>query len=211
MITNPNEYWSLLYRIQDQNFPYTINSENYGEYHNVPLPIPSEETIYKIDLETRLIQAPKFLSVQHEHDAEWIWFSCPRYFDHIDLTTTCCVIQYVKQNGDEKVYPVPFYDALTCAADDQILIPWALSKDATECEGTLKFSIRFYSVDFDHKTFLYSLNTQPAISKILPGLNIASNYQQNFKIDELEMIWAKIAELTGDYNLYWLEAGEQES
>lgn len=212
MITNPNEYYNLLYQIQNQNFPFTIVGENQDVYHYISLPIPTEETIYNIDLNNRIIQTPKFLSVQHDHSSEYIWFKCARYFDHVDLTRTCCIIQYKKPNGDSKIYSVPFYDTITLFESDEIVFPWVISKDATEFNGILEFAIRFYTVaqDSNDETKLlltYSLNTQPARGTILEGFDLMPEYEQNnFEASVLEQLYAKIATLTGEYALYWLEA-----
>ena len=46
MITTPQEYYDLLYRIQDENKP------------TLALLLPSDEKIFEIDLKTRKIDAP---------------------------------------------------------------------------------------------------------------------------------------------------------
>ena len=52
MVTNMQEYYDLLYRIQDQNKP------------SLAVLIPSTETIYDVDLSTRTINGPASLGVE---------------------------------------------------------------------------------------------------------------------------------------------------
>ena len=62
MITTPKEYYDLLYRIQDENKP------------SLAVLLPSNEKIYEIDMNSRKIEAPKYLSVELDHRAETIYF-----------------------------------------------------------------------------------------------------------------------------------------
>ena len=193
MITSPQEYWSILYRIQDQNSPWPT------------FPVPETERIYNVDLTTRLIEAPQYLSVQHDHKAEYVYFRCPRYFDSMDLATVCCVIQYRNANGDNRIYPVPFYDTITEAADNNILIPWLLDGDVTRYAGTVEFAIRFYEIDADNKAFLYSLNTQPTTSVVLYGIDTTTD--EVYEYDQLFVneLLARLARVEKAYDTYWLE------
>ena len=52
---------------------------------NILIRIPAEEPIYNIDLNTRVVEAPKFLGVEADHEAELIYFMVDRYFDSVDL------------------------------------------------------------------------------------------------------------------------------
>ena len=86
MITNSDEYWKLLYLIQDRNNP----AHTAGAIP--PIPVPSDESLFAIDLDSRTIEAPEFLSVKYDHKAETIFFIVDRYYDNMDLANTCCVI-----------------------------------------------------------------------------------------------------------------------
>ena len=70
MITTQEEYYHLLYRIQENNAPTTA------------ILLPSTERTYYIDLNKREIEAPEFLSVEHDHTAETLYFVVDRYYDH---------------------------------------------------------------------------------------------------------------------------------
>ena len=58
MKVSPEEYNSMLHLIRNPNeyFPF--------------LRIPKDEPVYDIDLKTRTITVPEFLSVEKEHNAE---------------------------------------------------------------------------------------------------------------------------------------------
>ena len=71
--------------------------------------LPKENQIHEVDLNTRTINVPQFLSVRYDHNAEVIYFKCPRYFEGVDLADTVCVIQYINADGDQGIYWVPYY------------------------------------------------------------------------------------------------------
>jgi len=54
-----------------------------------------------------------------------------------------------------------------------MIFGWCLHGDATRSAGTIKFAIRFYSIDLNTKAFTYSLRTQLASGKILYGMDEA--------------------------------------
>lgn len=193
MITNPQEYWKLLYLIQDKNTEF------------VERPLPLSEPRYNIDLNSRLIEAPEYVGAEKEVYAETIYFRCPRYFENMDLTLTTCIIMYKNAKGDERVYPVPFYDAVTEEADGNILIPWILSGDVTSSPGTVEFAIRFYTIDGDNQEFVYCLNTQSATTKVLASMETTESEDFDYSANFTEAILDRLARLEKDYNLYWLE------
>ena len=158
MVTNSQDYEEKLWQIQS-NAPTTK-----------AILLPSDEQIYEIDLDKRSISVPKFLSVAKDHQAETIYFQFDRYYDNVDLTTKCCVIQYTNAAGDSYLYPVPYYDIITLGDLRRVIIPWCIQGAATAKAGTVKFAISFYSVDVEHK-INYCLNTLVASGEILNGQN----------------------------------------
>lgn len=158
MVTNSQEYAEKLWQIQANNPPTKA------------ILLPGDETIYEVDLDARTIAVPKFLSVAKDHQAETIYFKFDRFYDRIDLTTKCCVIQYVNALGDSYIYPVPYYDVETLSGQGQVIIPWCIQGAATEAAGIVKFAITFFAVDPDHK-INYCLNTLVASGEILNGQN----------------------------------------
>ena len=87
MITTAEDYYGLLYKVQDKNAP------------SIAVLLPTDEKIYEVDLNTRQIEAPEYVSVSSDHLAEVIYFKCPRFYDGVDLAETTCVIEYVNAEG----------------------------------------------------------------------------------------------------------------
>lgn len=83
--------------------------------------LPSDEIIYNVNLNTRTIETPSFLSVERDQGAETIYFLVDRFFGEIDLATTACFIQFINNNAipTERAgfYPVPFFDVSTYSSN----------------------------------------------------------------------------------------------
>ena len=105
-------YKSLLYEIQ--------NASTQGPTVDTII-VPSNILLYNIHLDTREIDAPEYLSVQHEHYAETVYFVVDRYCDNMELAQTTCVVQYVTPDEESYIYAVPFCDTITFP--DKIIIP----------------------------------------------------------------------------------------
>jgi hypothetical protein len=151
-------------------------------YHYI---IPKDQNkIYNIDLNTRTIEVPQFLSVTEDHNSSVIWFKVDRFYDDIDLYGASCWIQYknsLKQEFICTTIPKPFaHDS-----HDALYIPWPISRAATEGSGTVEFSIRFFKLSEnveettdengeskELRKVIYSLNTKPAKGKILDTLQV---------------------------------------
>lgn len=198
MIVPAEEYYQNLIQINDTNKPILANL------------LPSDEKIYNIDLNTRKVEAPQYLSVKKDHRAETIYFTVDRYYDNMDLSSTVCLIQYVndgvkKETGIEDLghfYLVPFYDITTFKEEKKILFPWQIGGPATAAAGTVNFSFRFFILNAENQ-YLYSLNTLEATSKVLYGMDITDKENENLIIpaDTVTEIYNKINELSSN----WLE------
>ena len=198
MITDSHDYEEMLWRIQNNTPPRKA------------LLLPKDEKIFDIDLNTRKINVPKFLSVAKDHEAETIYFKFDRYFDYIDLTSKACVIQYINAKGDSYIYPVPYYDTQTLVNEGKVIIPWCIQGAATEEAGTIKFAIRWYEVNAE-KRISYSFNTLIAEGKILEGQHTIDNPELSMDTIQLssELI-DTIYQIQEDLNnnqltLYWLD------
>ena len=99
-----------------------------------------EEKIYKIDLNSRTAEAPDFLAVTDEHNAEIVWFSVDRFFDSYDLYKTSCWIQYTNVDKESFYFSAPMVVRGEKYGTDTILIPWLISKEVTKTSGTIQFS-----------------------------------------------------------------------
>lgn len=110
----------------------------------------------------------------------------------MDLSNTICIIQYIPPGSTDKIahtYVVPFFDIMSNADKNKIIFPWVIGGAATQAEGTIKFAIRFYRIDSDEENkpiLTYNLNTEPAESKILYGLEVddeATKLEYNISTD----------------------------
>lgn len=198
MITSPKDYDELLYKLQDYNRTYQI------------IPLPKDEPIYEIDLNTRKIVAPDFLSVEYDHNAETIYFKCDRYFDCVDLARDdiTIVIQYENANPKKNergfLYLPLYVDTLTFKDEGKIAFPWVIEGPATAYSGTVTFSIRFYRIDKDG-VYDFNLNTLSSTSKVLHGMQIQNT--ENFIIAPtvIDDIYDKISKLNKDFDVYWID------
>lgn len=198
MITSPKDYDELLYRLQDYNKTYQI------------IPLPKNEPVYEIDLNTRKIGAPDFLSVEYDHNAETIYFKCDRYFDCVDLAREdiTIVIQYENANpksNERGFLYLPLYvDTLTFKDEGKIAFPWVIEGPATAYSGTVTFSIRFYRIDKDG-VYDFNLSTLSSTSRVLHGMQIQNS--ENFIIAPtvVDDIYAQISKLNKDFDVYWID------
>ena len=194
MITTPKEYYDLLYRIQDENKP------------SLAVLLPNDEKIYEIDMNSRKIEAPKYLSVELDHRAETIYFKVGRYYDNIDLANMTCVVQYINAKGEGRVYPVPFYDVETYADENMMLFPWCIDGEATKASGNVTYSVRFYDIDESATYMRYNMSTLPSKSEVLHGISSktdideSNDYLLNFK----DQILAQLKKVS-EYDLYWID------
>ena len=209
MKTSQKEYNELLYAINDPN-----NLTNESVYYR----IPADEPIYKIDLEKREIEAPEFLSVLEDHNAEVIWFKVNRFFDDVDLYGTTCWIQYI--NALKEEYVVVTIPKVIEDNDHSVLyIPWPINNAVAKAAGNVNFSFQFYKMGEDKKLY-FSLHTKPATSKILHGLHVdpakfieggnSDDSQINPQYSEFLRMYQELTQaystLSKDYELYWIEA-----
>lgn len=182
MITTPQEYYAKLHLIQDTNKP------------SIAVLAPNTEKIYNIDLNTRKIDSPEFLSIEKDHMAETIYFMVDRVYDSIDLAETTCIIQYINAKKEARIYAVPFYDITTI--NGKIIIPWCIEGEATKASGTVKYSFKFYNTFKDKEDqilFDFNLNTLPANSKVLSGLDVAKDDETyDYIASEIESALARV-------------------
>lgn len=198
MITTPADYLSLLYLIQDQN------------RQTIAITLPKDEHIYNIDLNTRTIEAPNFLSLEYDHNAETIYFKVDRYYDNIDLARDDIhiIIQYENANPNTKkrgyIYAPPFVDITTLEEENKILFPWVIEGPATAFSGNVTFAVKFYKLN-PRGEYELNLNTLPNKSKVLHGMN-AITETENYIYDSetVEEIYARIEEVSRANDLYWL-------
>lgn len=130
---------------------------------------PTEDKIFEIDLNTRTIITPTFLSVEKEHKAETIYFLIDRYYEYKDLSQTSCIIEFVNAKKKSSYFYVPFYDILTYEQNRKMLIPWRIEGIATEVSGPVQFALRFFEIDEEGNPS-YILKTKVATAQVLKGM-----------------------------------------
>lgn len=191
-----------LYQIQTQAPPASVRLFN-------------AQKVYNINLNSREVEAPRLLSVSKDHKSTVIYFKIDRYYDYMDLANTICLIQYIPPGEKEKVpytYVVPFFDILTYKQEGKMVFAWDVGGPATQKEGVLQFAIRFYKVaenDEGKVELVYNLNTIPASSRILYGLE-ADDEAMKVEYDEpiasqLENLIARLSNQRTEWNILGLD------
>lgn len=203
MLTTQEEYLKNLILINDSNKPVIATL------------VPKNEKIYNIDLNTRTSEAPLSIGVEGDHNADSIYFKVDRFYDAYDLANSACLIQYENnslKNSSGYAYLVPFYDLETFKDENKIVFPWIISNSAAMVDGTLTFSFRFFELDggdFEgNYKYIYSLNTKPAVTKVLNGLNIIGkkdDTQIPIDPDKATEIANLIKQLRDEMGIYWIE------
>lgn len=184
----------FLYEIASQNSPNIVELPN------------AKKNMYEVNLSTREIDSPKFLSLNAEHRAEVVYFVMDRFYDYMDLINTTCVIQYIAPDNKPYVYVVPFYDIYTFRYLNKMIIPWNIDGAATQKAGLLKYSIRFYKLagEGENAELVYNLNTLPAQSEILESLNVdpLNKEEVDFQTEAYEYLMSEMSKLSRK-ELYW--------
>lgn len=202
MIVSPQEYMSMQAQLTDPN--------SFSGYYK----IPDDEPVYHIDLATRKSEAPPFIGVASDHDAEVIWFKTDRFYENIDLADSSILIRYT--NALKKSY-VTLSQPKVIAEDnaEKILFPWPISYNVAEKAGTITFAFQFYQTYYaeteeseNEAKFSFILNTQPATSKILSGMtekDFENSTWETLDVDTIRQFLDTYQKLQSDYELYWIE------
>ena len=193
MIVNSDEYYKLLSQIKDYNPPRIV-------------PLHPDSIIMDIDLNTREIKSPQYLSVQDDHLAETVYFRIDRFYDNYDLANSIGIIQYIDATGKGHLYPIPYYDLYTEREDNKIIFPWCIEGFATNTAGVVTYAIKFYQLDKNNK-LEYSLNTKSASSIVQKGINInaikdSEDYYQLSTI--ADQLISEVQNLKRDTDIFWI-------
>lgn len=192
MITTAQEYYDNVEKLQNIRPPaYAL--------------LPVGQKVYAIDVNTRSVEVPEFVSVEKDHLAEVLYFSIDRFVDYMDLVNTSCMIVYNNAKKQTRTYAVPFYDIYTKAYENKIVFPWVLDGNVAEITGNIEFAIRFFKVgtklnenNQPQPILEYSFNTLPVTSKVLKGIKeqqIISDDEFYLKPDQYQELLSKIDNL----------------
>ena len=175
--------------------------------------VPTDETIYEIDWNTRKVTAPPFIGVTGDHVAEYVFFQMDRYYDMVDLADTIGLIMFKNAKNEEYYQLIPYYDIYSVKG--KIIFPWAIQAPAALYSGTVSFSFKFVKVDptSESQKLVYELNTMAAKTKVLVGwadLSVSHTYNTLspesiiFEDDTLKNL-NKILEAAKYYQLLWID------
>lgn len=203
-LTKIESFEDLLFQIQ------TYEDENAQRFPQLVHLLPENDQIFDIDLDARTISIPQFLSVQYDHNAEIIYFRCPRYFENMDLASTVCIIEYLNADGEAGLYWVPYYNVDVYEDNDEsltplMLIPWAIQGLVTASSGTVTFTVRFYQLDAIRKNFIFNMSMQPAQGEVLHGIDLSDKDLEKFKLDTtvVHQIYADLALVQSNATTTW--------
>lgn len=142
--------------------------ENINEQDPMVMSVnPETEPRIIIDGDLRSITIPDELiniGVAGDHYAETVYFTCPRYFDGIDLSSKNCEIHFVNAAGYTGISK-----ALDLALDGEssITFGWEIDRRVTVKSGKVVFAVYFLSTE-DRG---YQYGTTTASLNILNGLD----------------------------------------
>ena len=214
MITTPEEYFEHLWGIETRDKEgHVINPFNNRPILSVIL--PSDERTFDVDLSTREISVPTFLSVAKDHRAETVYFLVDRYYEYKDLAQTSCIVEFINAEGEGGFYPVPFYDISSyprfidendVTHEAKMLIPWLIEGDVTKAAGNVQFVLRFYELDDANEKNIFNLRTRVATGAVLNGLDesvINDSINSDFMANIAQQINAKLDAV--DTTIYWTD------
>lgn len=139
-MTSLDEYVKILDKVEEPEFAHLADKLKF---------YLKNQRFYKIDLNTRKIEAPPFLSVKGDHEAQVVCFTIDRFFENMDLTEATWVIQYIDALGNPYLYRVPFYDTYLLKEEGKLVLPWIIKDPVTTHSGKIHFAFQFYKLDKD--------------------------------------------------------------
>ena len=175
MITGSEEYKLFLASIANSYNPPTMRMR-----------VPTDEPVYEINLNTRVVQAPEKLGVEADHEADLIYFVVDRFFDSVDLSTCICMVQFRNAKKEEYYYVIPYYD--TDSIRGKIIFAWDIQSPVTKYGGTVEFSFKFFRVSPASGELLYELNTMVAKSRALVGWANKNGANHNYSASDTSIL-----------------------
>ena len=202
MITGSQEYQEFLASIADSYNP-----------PNIRMRIPTDEPVYQVNLNTRVISTPSFLGVEADHQSELIYFEMDRFFDSVDLSTCIGIVQFRNARNEEYYYVIPYYDILSKMG--KIIFAWNIQSPVTKYGGSIQFSFKFFKVDRTSRELLYELNTLVAKSRVLVGWATKNGAQHNYNAISAESLLVdndfiqkleRLDAVARNLSIYWIDA-----
>lgn len=201
MITGSEEYKEFLASLANSTDPPLIR-----------IRIPKDEPVYQINWDTRIVDAPDFIAVEADHEAELIYFEMDRYFDLMDLSQCIGFVQFKNAKNEEFFYVIPYYDITS--KDGKIIFAWDIQAPVTKYGGVVQFSFKFFKVNQATGELVYELNTTVAKTKVLvgwankAGANHTYNTLDSSQIiidNELVNTIARIKDTADGLHVFWID------
>ena len=167
MVTGSEEYQRFLASIAESYNPPSIRMR-----------IPTDEPVYEVNLNTRVVSTPSFLGVEADHEAELIYFEMDRFYDSVDLSTCIGLVQFRNAKNEEYYYVIPYYDVVSKTG--KMIFAWDIQSPATKYGGSVQFSFKFFRVDTASGELLYELNTLVAKTRVLIGWATKNGANHNY-------------------------------
>lgn len=144
--------------------------------------LPVDEPTFNINANTRTITVPDVfkngVSVKGDEIAETIYFTIDRYFDTTDFydPKIKAVVQWQNANGDKNISMTTAKAVIEDQSEGtvKVIFGWPLSREITERDGNVTFSVRFYNTEKENDTdyLEYSWSTLNTTIKINPSLDL---------------------------------------
>lgn len=120
-----------------------------------------------INSDLRTIYSPNVIvGVMSDHNVNRLTFSCPRFYDGLDLSTFDVYINYMNALGEGSVYRC---DDVSAPDFQRVEFSWLISNFVTKKEGKIKFSVCMKDYDENNEVD-HEFNTIPVIGVVRPGL-----------------------------------------
>lgn len=201
MITGSEEYKLFLASIANSYNPPTMRMR-----------VPTDEPVYEINLNTRVVQAPEKLGVEADHEADLVYFVMDRFLDSVDLSTCIGMVQFRNAKKEEYYYVIPYYDIDSIRG--KIIFAWDIQSPVTKYGGTVEFSFKFFRVSPASGELLYELNTMVAKSKVLVGWANKNGANHNYNAISAQDILvdndfinklAQFEQIQKNLAIYWID------
>lgn len=202
MVTGSEEYQRFLASIAESYNPPSIRMR-----------IPTDEPVYEVNLNTRVVSTPSFLGVEADHEAELIYFEMDRFYDSVDLSTCIGLVQFRNAKNEEYYYVIPYYDVVSKTG--KMIFAWDIQSPATKYGGSVQFSFKFFRVDTASGELLYELNTLVAKTRVLIGWATKNGANHNYDTisaadilvnnDFIQKL-AQLEQIQKNLSIYWIDA-----
>lgn len=201
-ISSLNEYFAYL-----EDILKAAHQDSNEDAERFYVRLPLDEEVFAINADTREITIPRSfenagVGVQGDELAEVVYFTIDRFFDSVDLASDNIhiAIQWeLNRNGEQvKGFSRNFGKDIE-SIPGTIIFGWPISHELTETSGSIRFAVRFYSIDTDNQSFNYSLTTLPATVRINSSIDHEIIEKSQEEINHGSIITSRIKN-AGIYN-----------